>query len=150
MQFMAKQRNISQPVKPQQPQNTISSFRSLQPEQVGKVTNIRHVLFVPFIHSSSFNTQFLQYRALKLESTRKNLIYQKKFLSQIVQELDQNHNQRIESKCESKKPCRRFRYVYIRCLFILATCSDVKQKSNVCFVSGSSFLPSYRFIGCAT
>lgn len=52
--------------------------------------------------------QFHQYRALKLESIRKNLVYQKKFLSAIVCEWDQNHNRRIENA--SEKPLRRFRY----------------------------------------
>ncbi|XP_057370587.1 interaptin-like [Daphnia carinata] len=86
MQLIAQQRN--QPVKSQPSQKSISAYRSLPPEQA---------------------TKFLQYRALKLESIRKNLIYQKKFLSTIANEWDQNHNQRTEKAFEPKKALRCFR-----------------------------------------
>ncbi|KAK4018868.1 hypothetical protein OUZ56_000908 [Daphnia magna] len=86
MQLIAQQRN--QPVQSQPPQKSISAYRSLPPEQANK---------------------FLQYRTLKLESIRKNLIYQKKFLSTIANEWDQNHNQRSEKAFEPKKALRCFR-----------------------------------------
>ncbi|KAI9565881.1 hypothetical protein GHT06_009679 [Daphnia sinensis] len=86
MQLIAQQRN--QPAKSEPPQKSISAYRSLPPEQA---------------------TKFLQYRTLKLESIRKNLIYQKKFLSTIANEWDQNHNQRTEKEFEPKKALRCFR-----------------------------------------
>ena len=54
--------------------------------------------------------QILQYRALKLESIRKNLIYQKKVLTGIALEWDQNHNHQIKERWNKKKHLRRFKY----------------------------------------
>ena len=96
--------------------------------------------------------QFHQYRALKLESIRKNLVYQKKFLSGIVFEWDQNHNRRIENVSESKKPLRRFRYridSFISYNSVILGSGVIIEEQHP-FVSGSPLLLSYRLKGCAT
>ena len=48
---------------------------------------------------------------MKLESIRKNLIYQKKFLVKVVKELEPDEFRRVENRTVGK-PFRRFRYLW--------------------------------------
>jgi hypothetical protein len=85
---------------------------SLQNGFAGKVNkNTLIQIFYQFYFQPFSYLQFLQYRAMKLESIRKNLIYQKKFLVGIVKELDLDLFRQAENR-SAGNPTRRFRYLW--------------------------------------